>query len=69
MAVQNAQPYGWEATNKKQGGLSARGLPPPISILLVALQSYMPPRWLEYTKTPPQTGGCSFTKAPTQKGG
>jgi hypothetical protein len=49
--------YDFQETIRKQGGLSVRT--PPGKFLLFAWESQMPPRW-EYTKTPPQTGGCSF---------
>ncbi len=29
----------------------------PAALLLIAWESFMTPSWLEYTKTPPQTGG------------
>ncbi len=51
--------YDSQATNRKQGGLPMRDRPPPHLHLLVGLESYMTPSWLECTKTPPQTGGNS----------
>jgi hypothetical protein len=51
--------YDSQATNRKLGGLLAR-TPFPSTLLLVVWESYMTPNRPEYTKTPPQTSGCSF---------
>jgi hypothetical protein len=48
-------------TNRKQEVLPVR-TPLPGTLLLVAWQSsfFLTPSWPDYTKTPPQTGGCTF---------
>jgi hypothetical protein len=51
--------YDSQGTNRKLGGLPAR-TPFPGTLLLVVWESYMTPNWPEYTKTPPQTSGCSY---------
>jgi hypothetical protein len=52
--------YDSQATNRKQGGLPVRAPLLSATFLMVAWESYMDPSQLEYTKTPPQTGGSSY---------
>jgi hypothetical protein len=60
VAVRLGVIYDSQVTNNKQGGLPARTPKPPVALLLVAWESYMTPSRPGYTKSSPQTGGCSY---------
>jgi hypothetical protein len=49
-----------QATNRKKRGFTGRAPTPPGTLLLVEWELYMTPSRMECTKTPPQTGGCSY---------
>jgi hypothetical protein len=52
--------YDFQATNRKQGELSAITPLHPGAFLLVAWESFKPPSRSDYTKTSPQIGGCYY---------
>jgi hypothetical protein len=52
--------YDFQATNRKLEGLLPRTTTHSGTLLLVAWQSYMTPSRPEWTKIPPETGGCSY---------